>query len=110
MCRVSPDGESVNLKQGIVRARFRRSLSRPELLTPGQVEEYRISLGPIGVRIPTGWRVRLDVSSSDFPHWDRNLNTGRPLGGEGPEKAVVATQTVLHDQARPSRVTLPVAG
>jgi len=108
LCRVSPDGESVNLKQGIVRARFRRSLSTPELLTPGQVEEYRISLGPIGVRIPAGYRLRLDVSSSDFPHWDRNLNTGGPLGAEGPERAIVATQTVLHDRARPSRITLPI--
>jgi putative CocE/NonD family hydrolase len=110
LCRVDPDGESVNLKQGIVRARFRRSLSQPELLTPGRIEEYRISLGPVGVRIPAGYRLRLDVSSSDFPHWDRNLNTGGPLGREGPEQAIVATQTVLHSAAHPSRITLPVLG
>ncbi|MCC6222606.1 MAG: CocE/NonD family hydrolase [Thermoleophilia bacterium] len=108
LCRVDPDGESINLVQGIVRARYRRSLSEPELLTPGRVEEYRLALGPIGARIPAGYRLRLDVSSSDFPHWDRNLNTGGPLGVEGPEGAVVATQTVLHDRARASRVTLPV--
>lgn len=108
LCRVDPDGESVNLAQGIVRARYRRSRSAPEPLTPGRVEEYRISLGPVGARVPAGYRLRLDISSSDFPHWDRNLNTGGPLGKEGPERAVVATQTVLHDGARPSRVTLPV--
>ncbi len=107
LCRVDPDGTSVNLKQGIVRARFRNSFTAPELLTPGRVEEYRISLGPVGARIPAGYRLRLDVSSSDFPHWDRNLNTGGPLGREGPEKAVVAAQTVLHTNAYPSRVTLP---
>jgi putative CocE/NonD family hydrolase len=108
LCRVDPDGESVNLKQGIVRARFRESLSAPSPIEPGRVYEYRIELGPLGARIPAGWRLRLDVSSSDFPHWDRNLNTGGELGREGPERAIVATQTVLHDRARPSRVTLPV--
>jgi uncharacterized protein len=91
-----------------VRARFRRSLSKPELLTPGRVEEYRIALGPIGVRVPAGHRLRLDVSSSDFPQWDRNLNTGGPLGKEGAAAAVVATQVVRHDRAHLSRLTLPV--
>jgi len=108
LCLVDPDGESVNLKQGIVRARYRDSLAEPSLLEPGRIYEYRIALGPIGVRVPTGHRLRLNVSSSDFPHWDRNLNTGGPLGREGRERAVVATQTVLHDRARPSRLTLPV--
>jgi hypothetical protein len=108
LCRVDPDGVSTNLKQGIVRARSRESLAAPTLLEPGRVYEYRIALGPIGARIPAGYRLRLDVSSSDFPHWDRNLNTGGPLFAEGPEAAVVATQTVLHDRLRPSRVTLPV--
>ena len=107
LCIVDPDGDSVNLQEGIVRARFRRSLAEPELLTPGRVEEYRIELGPVGVRVPTGHRLRLGVSSSDFPQWDRNLNTGGPFGKEGREAAVVATQTVLHDRARPSRLTLP---
>ncbi len=108
LCLVDPGGESVNLKEGIVRARFRKSLSEPELLTPGRVEEYRISLGPIGARVPAGHRLRLDVTSSDFPQWDGNLNTGGPLGKEGPERAVVATQTVLHSRSHPSRLTLPV--
>jgi len=109
LCRVDPEGESVNLTQGIVRARFRKSRSAPAPIEPGCVYEYRIELGPLGARIPAGFRLRLDVSSSDFPHWDRNLNTGGPLGHEGPEKAIVATQTVLHDRVRPSRVTLPIA-
>jgi putative CocE/NonD family hydrolase len=108
LCRVDPGGESVNLKEGIVRARFRESLSAPTLLEPGRVYEYRISLGPVGARIQAGFRIRLDVSSSDFPQWDRNLNTGGRLGREGPEQAIVATQTVFHDAVRPSCLTLPV--
>ena len=72
--------------------------------------EYRIRLRSVAVAVPAGHRLRLDVSSSDFPHWDRNLNTGGPLGKEGAEKAVVATQVVLHDREHPSRVTLPVMG
>jgi putative CocE/NonD family hydrolase len=108
LCLVDRDGESVNLTEGIVRARYRDSLATPRLLTPWAVEEYRISLGPVGAVVPAGHRLRLDVSSSDFPHWDRNLNTGGPLGQEGPERAVVATQAVFHDRLRPSRLTLPV--
>ena len=107
---VDPAGESINLREGILRTRYRDSLSEPRLMTPGEVYELRIPLGPVGIRVPAGHRLRLDVSSSDFPHWDRNLNTGGPLGKEGPEKAVVATQTVLHDRTRPSRITVPVVG
>ena len=70
LCLVDPDGESVNLKEGIVRARFRDSLASPSPIVPGRIYEYRISLGPIGARIPAGHRLRLDVSSSDFPQWD----------------------------------------
>ena len=108
LCVVAPDGRSTNVQEGIVRARFRDSLSEPKPLRPGEVYEYRIALGPVGLRIPAGRRLRLDVSSSDFPQWDRNLNTGGALGGEGASAAVTATQVVLHDRARPSRVTLPV--
>ena len=108
LCQVDPAGRSVNLKEGIIRARFRESLASPSPIEPGRVYEYHISLGPLAARIPAGHALRVDVSSSDFPQWDRNLNTGGPLGREGPEKTIVATQTVLHDRARPSRITLPV--
>jgi len=108
LCVVGADGVSTNLKEGIVRARFRDSLSTPSPPVPGQIHRYRIGLGPIGVRIPAGSRLRLDVSSADFPQWDRNLNTGGPLYAESALAAVVATQTVFHDAARPSRLLLPV--
>jgi putative CocE/NonD family hydrolase len=106
LCVVDPHGESINLAEGIRRGRYRRSLAEPQLLTPGAVEEYPIRLGPVGAAIPAGYRLRVDVSSSDFPHWDRNLNTGGPLGREGPAQAVVATQSVLHTREHPSRLTI----
>jgi len=108
LCRVDPNGVSINLQEGIVRARYRTSTVRAEPIVPNQVYEYEIRLGPVGVRIPAGHRLRLTISSSDFPQWDRNLNTGGELGAEGPSRAVVATQTVLHDAAHPTRVILPV--
>jgi putative CocE/NonD family hydrolase len=110
LCLVDPEGESVNLQEGIVRARYRDSPAEPTPIEPGRVYAYRIRLGPVGVLVPAGHRLRLDVASSDFPQWDRNLNTGGALGREGREAAVVATQAVYHDAARPSRVTLPVHG
>jgi len=75
---------------------------------PGEVYRLRIDLGPVGVRLEPGVRLRLDVSSSDFPQWDRNLNTGGPLYVEPASAAVVATQAVYHDSTRPSRLLLPV--
>jgi putative CocE/NonD family hydrolase len=108
LCRVDPDGRSVNLQEGIIRARYRDSLSEPTPIEPDRVYRYEIALGPVGVRIPAGHRLRLAVSSSDFPQWDRNLNTGGPLFRESALAAVTATQFVLHDAEHPSCVVLPV--
>ncbi len=108
LCLVDRDGTSTNLKEGIVRARFRESLAEPSLLEPGRVYRFTIPLGPLGVRLGSGQRIRLDISSSDFPQWDRNLNTGGPLGMEPASAAAVATQAVFHDSARASRLRLPV--
>ena len=108
LCAVDRDGRSTNLKEGIVRARFRKSAADPSLLEPGEVVRYTIPLGPIGIRLAAGQRIRLDISSSDFPQWDRNLNTGGRLGAEPATVAVVATQTVFHDGLRPSRLLLSV--
>jgi putative CocE/NonD family hydrolase len=108
LCEVFPDGRSINLQEGIVRARYRDSLADPSLLEPDRVYQYEIPLGPVGVEIAAGNAIRVTISSSDFPQWDRNLNTGGPLFSEGPSAAVVARQTVLHDAAHASYVTLPV--
>ncbi|ABG05311.1 peptidase S15 [Rubrobacter xylanophilus DSM 9941] len=109
LCDVSPDGRSTNVQEGIVRARYRDSLSGPRPVPPGEVREYRLSLGPTAHTFRAGHSLRLQISSSDFPQWDRNLNTGGPPGRESAAEARVATQVVLHDRAHPSRLTLPVA-
>jgi putative CocE/NonD family hydrolase len=108
LCRVDAHGVSINLQEGIVRARYRDSLTEPSLLEPNRIYEYTIKLGPLGVRIGSGDRLRVTISSSDFPQWDRNMNTGGALGTEGPSAAVTATQSVLHTAAYQSRVILPV--
>ena len=108
LCVVDRGGTSTNLKEGIIRARFRDSFSEPSLLEPGEVYRFTIPLGPVGIHLEPGQRIRLDIASSDFPQWDRNLNTGGPLGMEPASDAVVATQAVFHDAARPSRLRLPV--
>jgi putative CocE/NonD family hydrolase len=108
LCEVFPDGRSINLQEGIVRARYRDSLTEPTLLEPDRVYQYEIALGPVGVRLAAGNRLRVAIASSDFPQWDRNLNTGGPLFGEGLIEAVVARQTVLHDSEHASYITLPV--
>ena len=106
LCTVDPQGLSTNLVEGIVRGRHRDSLSVASLMTPGDVYEFRIELGPVGAYIPAGWRFRLDIASSDFPQWDRNLNTGGPPFTENILAAELATQTVLHNHSHPSRVSL----
>jgi predicted acyl esterase len=91
-----------------VRARSRDSLSDPTPIVPGEVYRYEIGLGPVGVRVRAGERLRVDVASSDFPQWDRNLNSGGEIGRERAQAAVVATQVVLHDAEHPSSITMHV--
>jgi putative CocE/NonD family hydrolase len=108
LCRVGTDGVSINLQEGIVRARYRDSLTDPTLIEPNVVYQYRIELGPVGVFIPAGDRLRVTISSSDFPQWDRNMNTGGAIGTEPASAAITATQVVLHTAEYPSHVILPV--
>jgi putative CocE/NonD family hydrolase len=108
LCQVDRAGLSTNIQEGIVRARYRDSLTSPSPIEPHGVYRYQIPLGPVGIRVPAGYRLRLTVSSSDFPQWDRNLNTGGPLFDEGPLAPVVATQLILHDADHPSCLTLPI--
>ena len=105
---VYPDGRAINVADGILRARYRDSLSSPALPAPGTVYEYRVDLGSTSNLFKAGHRIRVEVSSSNFPAYDRNLNTGNGLGDERIGDCVVATQTVFHDSARPSRIILPV--
>ena len=84
----------------------RDGLDEPSLIEPGKPYEYTIKVNPTGNLFKSGHRIRVDISSSDFPNFDRNHNTG---GDDYAESTLVtAHQTVFHDQARPSRIVLPV--
>jgi putative CocE/NonD family hydrolase len=94
------------LTDGILRARYRKSKTTPVLMTPDKPEELTIDVGAIGNVFLPGHRIRIEISSSNFPRYDRNPNTGATFG-EGPA-ARVARQTIFHDRERPSRIVLPV--
>lgn len=101
-----PDGFAMNLTDGIIRCRYRESWERPTLMVPGEVYEVEIAAFPTSNLFARGHRIRLDVSSSNFPHFDLNFNTGEPEG-EATE-ARVATNTVFFDRTRPSHVLLSI--
>ncbi len=103
---VYPDGRAYNMAEGIVRARYRESLSRPRLMEPGKVYEFTIDLVGTSVAFLKGHRIRVDVTSSHFPQFDRNPNTGEPFGSGA--KVRVARQTVHHSRQHPSHIVLPV--
>ena len=101
-----PEGYALNLTDGILRAKFRDSWEEPELLEPGAIYLVSIQLFPTSNLFVQGHRIRLDVSSSNFPRFDVNGNTGENPG-LSPVK-IPAQNSVYHDPARPSHVTLPV--
>lgn len=103
---VFPDGHAINLNNGIVRARFRESLERPTNITPGQIYKYEINVWPTSNVFLSGHQIRLEVSSSNFPHYDRNPNTGHPFGVDA--AMWPAFQTIFHDAEHPSALTLPI--
>jgi len=103
---VEPSGFARYLADGIVRARYRSSTAKAEPVVPGQTYEYRIDLGATSNLFKAGHRIRLYVSSSNFPRFDRNDNTGEP--GATANRMLKATQTVFHDRTRPSALVLPV--
>jgi putative CocE/NonD family hydrolase len=104
---VQPDGYCANLADGIVRARYRHTLEREALLEPGEVAEYRIDLWSVAHRFAVGHRLRLEITSSNFPKYDRNLNARANPAHATAADLRVATQQVFHDGARPSHLTLP---
>ncbi|WP_207944998.1 CocE/NonD family hydrolase [Actinomadura rubrisoli] len=103
---VSPDGTSMLIQYGIQRARYRDSLERPSLIRPGKVYKYTIKIWPTGNVFKAGHRLRLEISSSNFPMYDRNPNTGHAFGTD--TRTRVADQTVYHDAAHPSSIQLPI--
>ncbi len=101
-----PCGGAINLTDGIIRARYRESTEEAKLITPGEVYEYKIDLWATSNLFKSGHRIRVEISSSNFPRFDRNPNTGGVLGGGTESKP--ASQTILHNGMYPSRVTLPL--
>jgi putative CocE/NonD family hydrolase len=101
-----PDGLAMNLTDSIIRARYRNGYEKPELLTPHEVYLFTFELYPTSNVFKAGHRIRLDISSSNFPRFDVNPNTGGPLGTE--RRVEVAQQAVYHDAEHPSHVVLPI--
>ena len=108
LCDVEPDGRSINLFEGVIRGRFRESRQAEVPLEPHRVYEFAIDVGVICHLFRAGHRVRVEVSSSNYPAFDRNPNTGGPIGSEHAFDLQPAHQTVFHDGARPSFIDLPV--
>ena len=101
-----PDGAPLNIGDGILRARYRDSLTAPAMLEPGRPYELTIELYPTALVFGAGHRIRVDISSSNFPRFDVNPNTGEPLNANTGWR--VATNTIFHDPDHPSRIVLPV--
>lgn len=103
---VYPDGRAYNLADGIIRARYREGTDKGKLLEPGQSYEYRIDLQTTSNVFKSGHRIRVQVSSSNFPRFDRNPNTGRVVADNS--ELLPARQTVYHNSDQPSHITLPI--
>jgi hypothetical protein len=103
---VWPSGFAQNLTEGILRARYRESKATALPIVPGKVYEYTIDMWSTSNVFLKGHRIRLEVSSSNFPRFDRNLNTGKSAAESS--AFVKATNTVLHDREHPSALILPV--
>lgn len=103
---VHPDGKAYNLQDGIIRARYRNSFQKAELVQPGRVYQYTLDLWATSNLFRKGHRIRVDLSSSNFPRFDRNPNTGAEFGSEA--RLQTANQTIYHDRRHPSHITLPI--
>lgn len=106
LCDVHPDGRSLVVCDGIVRARYRAGLDREVLMTPGQVYAFDVPMGVTSMTFLPGHRLRIEVTSSSFPRFNRNLNTGEPIATG--TRMQCARQTIYHSKDYPSRIVLPV--
>ena len=103
---VAPSGYARNLADSIIRARYRTRRAPASFIEPGEVYEYLINLGATSNLFKKGHRIRLEISSSNFPRFDRNANTGEPIGAD--REFVSALQTIYHTSQYPSHITLPI--
>jgi putative CocE/NonD family hydrolase len=105
---VYPDGRAIILTEGILRVRYRNSFTEPELLEPGTVYELWLNLWATANVFLPGHRIRLEVSSCNFPRFDRNSNTGGEIASETVDQYQPAINGIFHDTAHPSRLVLPI--
>lgn len=105
---VQPDGYCANIAEGIVRARYRSGMEREELLVPGEIIKLTIDLLHVAHAFQAGHRIRIEISSSNFPKYDRNLNLAGVLASALAEQMRPAVQQVFHNQRCPSCLNLPV--
>ena len=103
---VTPDGAVINLNNGILRTAFRDSLSRAVPVAPNTPQQYRIAIWPTSYLFAAGDRIRVEISSSDYPQFAPNPNTGEPFGTGASSRP--AQQSILHDADHPSSVVLPI--
>lgn len=105
---VHPDGRAMFVTEGALRARYRQSTAEPRMLVPGSVYELRFELWATSNVFLPGHRLRLEITSSDFPHFDRNTNSGGDIGHESEEDFVLAVNRIYHGPSHPSRLILPI--
>jgi len=103
---MATDGTATLVTEGILRARFREGLDKEVLMKPEEKYQLRLDLGHIAWRFKSGHTIGVDISSSNFPQWDRNLNTDQPLF-ESTDRQV-ATNTIHHGKLTASFIELPV--
>jgi uncharacterized protein len=101
-----PLGYELNITDGIIRARYRNSPEKQALMKPGTVYQFRVDPFPTANVFKKGHRIRLDISSSNFPRFDVNPNTGEPLGMN--RRTMKADNSIYHDVQHPSQVILPI--
>ncbi|MQG37389.1 MAG: CocE/NonD family hydrolase [SAR202 cluster bacterium] len=103
---LEPDGKAIALCEGIVRARFRNGTENPEMMVPGEIYQFEIDMWNTSNNFNKGHRIRIEISSSNFPRYNRNLNSGNPIASDS--NINIANQTVYHGSKYPSYVNLPV--
>lgn len=103
---VWPNGFAQRITDGMVRARFREGMDRPKLIEPNKIYQYEIDCWNTSHVFKKGHRIRIEISSSAFPKYDRNLNTGEELGHSS--NMTIAEQTIYHDASYPSAIILPI--
>jgi uncharacterized protein len=106
LVNVFPDGSAINVTDGLLRLRYRNGVDKPELAKPGEIYQATIDAGVTSTLFLKGHRVRIEISSSNFPRFDRNPNTGRTIADE--TEYLTARQAVHHGGMLPSAVLLPV--